>query len=145
MPIGHLNKTGVEKKFERLCLNFAGSMPEHHFLQAICLRSKQMNCLNLIETGQVIRIRQTGVEKNCHHFWTGIMSRGGTTSKTQFAVTIDPHKSVIPVGYHWGHKWCYRYHWGHKWCYPNTTWHHYVVTSGDTTFAGSMPELQATN
>ena len=25
------------------------------------------------------------------------MSRGGTTSKTQFAVTIDPHKSVIQV------------------------------------------------
>ena len=69
------------------------------------------------------------------------MSRGGTTSKTQFVVTSDPHKSVIPVRYHWGHKWCYSYHWGHKWCYPNTTyyWHHYVVTSGDITFAGSMP------
>ena len=25
------------------------------------------------------------------------MSRGGTTSKTQFAVTSDPHKSVIQV------------------------------------------------
>ena len=28
---------------------------------------------------------------------TDIMSRGGTTSKTLFAVTIDPHKSVIQV------------------------------------------------
>ena len=79
----------------------------------------------------VMRIRQTGVEKNWHHFWTSIMSRGGTTSKTQFAVTIDPSDTGITgvtitaiTGVTSGVT-------------PNTTWHHYVVTSGDITFAGN--------
>ena len=64
------------------------------------------------------------------------MSRGGTTSKTQFVVTIDPHKSVIQVSL--GSQVVLLV--GSQLVLPqHQLGHHYVVTSGDITFADSMP------
>ena len=38
MPIINIPQTGVKKNFDRLCLNFEGSMPE---LQAVCLKNQR--------------------------------------------------------------------------------------------------------
>ena len=63
---------------------------------------------------------------------TDIMSRGGTTSKTLFAVTIDPHKSVIQVSL--GSQVVLQLSLGSQVVLPLTP-----LTIGDITFAGSMP------